>query len=62
MEKAKTCCDCRDGEHENYDDDVRLTVVRDPDTGKLVKSAYLCGEHRSAYADDGYDVTVKGTK
>jgi len=54
------CADCRDGEHMNYDDDVLLTYVRRPD-GKLVKRAYLCREHRTMYADDGYEVTERGT-
>lgn len=52
----KTCHECRNGEHDNYDDDVRLTVVRDPDTGQ-VKRANLCEHHRVAAADDGYLIT-----
>ena len=53
----KHCCDCRAGEHDNYDDDVALTTVREPDTGRLVKRAYLCGHHYTMYADDGYLLT-----
>lgn len=53
----RQCADCRDGEHENYDDLVKLTVVRDSDTNKLVKRSYMCGEHREMYAQDGYTVT-----
>jgi hypothetical protein len=60
--KPRRCADCRDGEHDNYDDDVRLVVVRNPDTNRLVKRAYMCKEHRTMYGDevsgDGYDVTV----
>lgn len=52
----KRCADCRDGEHENYDEDVRLVTVRDPETGNLEKRAYLCAEHREMYAVDGFDV------
>ena len=52
----KRCADCRSGEHENYDDDVMLVVVRDPDTKKLVRRSYMCGEHRGAYLDDGYEL------
>jgi hypothetical protein len=52
----KRCADCRDGEHENYDDDVRLVYVKDPETGKIVRRAYICAGHRQAYHDDGYIV------
>jgi hypothetical protein len=52
----KRCNDCREGEHENYDNNVCLTVVRCPETGKVYKRAYLCEEHRVAYRDDGYRV------
>ena len=50
------CSECRDGEHEDYDDDVRLVTVTDPETGKRIKRAKLCSQHREALADDGYDV------
>lgn len=56
---ARRCCDCRDGEHENYDDDLVLTTIKDPDTGKLVKRGYLCGSHRQIYDDDGYLLYTK---
>lgn len=55
----KQCCDCRDEERENYDDDVLMTVIRDPYTNKLVKRGYMCGEHRAMYQNDGYDVIKK---
>jgi len=55
----KHCADCRDGEHDNYDNDVRLIVVRDPDTGRLFKRSYMCAEHRQMYTDDGYDLYQK---
>ena len=51
------CCDCRDGEHEDYDDNVVLVIVSDPETGRIVKKAKLCEEHRITYTDDGYRVT-----
>lgn len=54
----KRCAECRDGEHDNYDDDVHLTLVRDPDRNCLVLRAYLCGEHRDMRRNDGYDVRV----
>ena len=53
---AKQCADCRDGEHENYTDDVRLVYVKDPDTSKMVKRSYMCSDHVSQYLDDGYIV------
>jgi len=61
MAKQKQCADCRDGEHDNYDDDVRLVYVRDPDTNKLVKRSYMCGEHVEMYLKDGYDVVECNT-
>jgi hypothetical protein len=52
----KQCADCRDGEHDNYDDDVHLVFVRDPDTQKMVKRVYMCEQHRDMYESDGYEV------
>ena len=52
------CCDCRDGEHSNYDDDVHLSLVRDPETNALTRRGYLCERHREMYAEDGYDVRL----
>jgi hypothetical protein len=56
MTNANQCHECKLGEHEDYDDDVRLVTVSDPDTGKRIKRAKLCGEHREMFASDGYDV------
>ena len=53
---TKRCADCRDGDHDNYDDNVALVFVRDPETKKMIKRANLCGEHRQMYADDGYEI------
>jgi hypothetical protein len=58
MSRAKECADCRDGEHDNIDDRLALVVVRDPDSNRLVKRSWMCGEHRSVYLDDGYDVNI----
>jgi len=55
----KQCAECRDGEHDNLTDDVRLVVIRDPDTKKLVKRAYLCSDHLECYAMDGYEIIEK---
>ena len=48
------CGDCQNGEHENYDDDVRLTLVIDPKTGMNVRQCYLCSVHREIYSSNGY--------
>ena len=58
----KRCSDCRDGEHENYDDNVKLVYLRDPDTKRIIKRSYMCESHRTMYEDDGYEVnTIRGT-
>jgi hypothetical protein len=57
-----TCCECRKGEHDNYDEDVVLTVVRDPETNKVALRGYLCANHREAFAMDGYDLFEKGKR
>jgi hypothetical protein len=51
---TKTCHDCHDGEHENYDNDVVLVSVINPDTMITFKRSLMCYEHRSAYCYDGY--------
>ena len=54
------CKDCLDGEHDDYDDDITICVVTDPDTGKKAfKCAYLCSEHRTMYRDDGFIVNER---
>lgn len=53
---SKRCKACRDGEHDNYDDDVIKVDVRDPDSGHLMMRGYLCNEHRTAYTDDCFVV------
>ena len=60
MEKQqKQCADCRDGEHDNYDDNVRLTILRDSDRNRIVKRSYMCDSHREMYAYDGYELIIK---
>jgi hypothetical protein len=54
----KWCCECRAGEHDNYDEDVRLAVVRDPDSNRFKVRGYLCSDHRTMFRDDGYIVTL----
>jgi len=54
------CCECADGEHENFDEDVRLTIVRDPEINSVcIKVGWMCSEHRDMYEIDGYDLTVR---
>lgn len=55
---GKRCCECRKGDHPNYDNDVRLCFVRDPQTKKMQLRGYLCSEHREAALTDGYDVQL----
>ena len=59
MKTARECHECRDGEHDNYDDLVLMTVVRDQETGKIVGRGYLCREHRDMHEEDGHDVTTR---
>jgi hypothetical protein len=54
--RKRECCECRDGEHETLSDDVRLYVVREPSTGRMIRRGYLCAEHVSTNLDDGYTV------
>lgn len=54
MKSVQWCCDCRNGEHSNYDNDVQLVVIKDPDTNKIIRRGYMCERHRIAYSDDGY--------
>lgn len=54
----KQCCDCRDGEHDNYDNNVKMIVVRDPETKNLIKRGYVCDEHEQMYCDDGYEIII----
>ncbi len=54
------CADCRDGEHDNITDDVKIVTVKDPDTGKLIKRSYMCSDHVEGYLMDGYLVYVNG--
>lgn len=54
---TKLCCECRDGEHENYDDDVKLVTVRSED-GKLRLRGYICASHWGMLAEDGYVIRV----
>lgn len=60
--KEKRCCECRAGEHPNYDDVVGLCVVKDPENGKAVQRGYLCAGHVEIRTMDGYDVYLNHRK
>lgn len=60
MSKEKRCADCRDGEHPNYDDNVDMVTVKDPESKKIIKRSYMCNEHVFMYLDDGYEVKLVG--
>lgn len=62
MNKVKQCADCRNGEHDNYTDDVTLVFVRDLDTKKIIKRANMCSQHIEMYLGDGYEVVDCKTK
>ncbi len=57
MSNARQCFECRNGEHDNYDDYVLFTVVRNLDDGRAVRG-WMCGEHREMNLNDGYTVTI----
>jgi hypothetical protein len=54
----KRCCECRNGEHDDYGPVVGLCVVRDPETNRIVQRGYLCAEHVESRLNDGYNVHV----
>ena len=56
------CCECRAGEHEDYDEIVGLCVVKDPENGKVVQRGYLCAGHVEIRTQDGYDVYMDHRK
>jgi hypothetical protein len=51
--KAK-CFECRNGEHDDEDDNIKMCNIVDPKTGKTIKRGNLCGAHQTMYLDDGY--------
>jgi len=53
------CCECRDCEHENYDNDIKFTTVISPEENRIVKSGYMCCEHRTMFEIDGYNIYIK---
>jgi len=54
----KVCKDCKNGEHDNYDEDIKLVYIRDLETKKIIRRCYMCYEHRTMYIDDVYEVNI----
>ena len=56
----KQCLVCRNGEHDNYgdQDEIKMTLITNPETGRQLKRCYLCEEHRQMFTDDGYSVEL----
>lgn len=56
---SRRCADCRNGEHDNYDEDIDLVVITDPTSPSTPpRRAYICGLHHAMYIDDGYNVRI----
>lgn len=60
--KNNQCAECRNGEHEDYQDDAKLVTVRDPEAGKLAGRMKLCSEHIEMRLMDGYEVIYNGKR
>lgn len=54
------CYECRAGEHEDEDDDIKMCVVRCP--GEKTRRGNLCAAHRRIMEEDGYEVEVEEPK
>jgi hypothetical protein len=48
------CDACLDGEHADYDADVRRVSIYE--AGMFLRRESLCDHHREALAEDGYDI------
>lgn len=55
---TRRCGECKNGEHDNYDDNVLLTKLIDPTTGEHIRSGRMCDSHREMYLQDGYQMKV----
>ena len=51
---SNRCKDCMDGEHDDYDNDIKYVDIVDPKSNLKLKRALLCSEHRQMYENDGY--------
>jgi hypothetical protein len=58
MKMVKQCFECRAGEHDNEDEDVRMCVIKSPLSDERTRRGYLCATHRMVMEEDGYKVTL----
>jgi|WetSurMetagenome_2_1015567.scaffolds.fasta_scaffold606698_2 hypothetical protein len=49
------CEFCRASEHEDYDNDIRTTVYKRPESAETIE-ANLCAYHRDSLYDAGFEV------
>lgn len=54
-----TCNECWNGKHDNFDNDVHLTIIRDPVLNKIYRREYLCKKHRDMFSMDGFKIYLK---
>jgi len=54
--KTHFCSSCKKGENE--EPATCKVIVRDPGNGKITLKGYLCDDHYTMYADDGYQIKV----
>lgn len=54
MTNTHRCDACLDGEHADYDADVRRVSIYE--SGMFLRRESLCAHHREALAEDGYDI------
>ncbi len=53
--KTKHCFECRNGEHDNYTEEVSFCEIRMD--GAKTRRGYLCHDHFELLVCDGYIVT-----
>jgi len=53
---SNQCGECKDEGHPDYDEDVRLVVVRDPDDSSYNVRVKLCLKHRKMCTADGFQL------
>lgn len=55
-EEVGPCWDCANANAADHGEDVQPTVLRDPDTGRLVADRPMCRKHREDFHSKGYVV------
>jgi len=51
------CIECKDGEHDNYTEDVKKYKVTEPDSNKQYRRGFICSDHVDILLTDGYELT-----